>query len=327
MRRIVFALLLFLTITFPVVLAQTVPSPAGETTPEMTRNRQLELLRLRSTLGADYILGPGDLIEVSVIGVPEFAKSVQVNQDGTVVLPYLDPVRVEGLTTVELQNKLAALLEVNLLKNPQVSVSIKEHRSQPVHLLGEVNQPGTYQLTHFMRLVDVFSLAGGFKETAADTCVIHRLDADGRNYRLEVNLAKLLEEGEADQNIPLQAGDIIQVPKRVDRFYYVLGDVGQPGKYPFPEDRELLFSEAITNAGGFLKTAALSQARMIRAQPDGTRQITRLNLDKILKGETRDPLVKENDLFYIPDSKSKNLAYSFLNSMPSFMITGLWTIF
>ena len=327
MKQIVFTVLMYLAASVLAIWGQTVPVPVPGTPEEAARNRQLEMLRLRSTLGADYILGPGDLIEVDIIGVPEYTKAVQVNQDGTITLPYLEPVRVEGLTTIELSKKLTALLDGRLLENPQVSISIKEHRSQPVHLLGEVNRPGTYQLTHFMRLVDVLSLAGGFKDTAADSCVIHRLDAAGQAYRVEISLPKLLEDGDADQNVPLQAGDIIQVPKRVERFYYILGDVGRPGTYPLPEDRDLSVSEAVSNAGGFLKTAALSQTRVIRAQPDGTRQITQVDLGKILKGEEADQPVRENDLFYIPDSKTKNVAYAFLNSMPSFLVTGLWTIF
>ncbi len=217
------------------------------------KNTLLEFIRIRSNPAANYVLGPGDVITVDVFGVPELKTEVQVAQDGTIMLPFLSIVRVEGLNTAELQAKLESLLADSVLQDPHVMVSIKEYRSQPVHVLGEISKPGTYQLTHFMRLVDLLSLAGGFTATAGDACTISRQDETGTSQQVEISLIDLLENGNPELNVPVQAGDIIHVPKRVDRIYYVIGDVGKPGAYPIPPKKDIRLSEALTTAGASRK--------------------------------------------------------------------------
>ncbi len=291
------------------------------------KNTLLEFIRIRSNPAANYVLGPGDVITVDVFGVPELKTEVQVAQDGTIMLPFLSIVRVEGLNTAELQAKLESLLADSVLQDPHVMVSIKEYRSQPVHVLGEISKPGTYQLTHFMRLVDLLSLAGGFTATAGDACTISRQDETGTSQQVEISLIDLLENGNPELNVPVQAGDIIHVPKRVDRIYYVIGDVGKPGAYPIPPKKDIRLSEALTTAGGFTKTSKLSDTRLVRALPDGQRTVMAINFDKILKGTGDDFSLQENDMLYIPNSKAKGISQAMLSSVPNFIYWGLLLAF
>ena len=123
-------------------------------------DERLKALRSVSTPGADaeYRLGPGDLIEVSVFGVNDFRHTVRVSASGAVKLPLIDPVTVSGLTPTELEQKLTTLLQDEVIKDPHVSVFVKEYRSQPVVVLGAVKSPGQYQITLQLKIVDVLSM-------------------------------------------------------------------------------------------------------------------------------------------------------------------------
>jgi polysaccharide export outer membrane protein len=317
--------LLIVLVCAGLMAGQELPSvPNAPADASNQKNQQLERLRLQVNAESDYLLGPGDTIHIDVLNVPELSRDVQINQDGTIVLPFLDMVRVEGLTPVELQKKLESLLGESLLKNPNATVTIKEYRSRPVYLLGEINRPGTYQLTHFMRLVDMFTLAGGFTSTAGDTCAVTRTGPDGQSTRVDIDLRQLLEQGDVSLNIPIAAGDMIMVPKKVEKVFFVLGDVGRPGAYPLPPHKEMNLSAAVSTAGGFNRTAKLTEARLVRMQPDGSRTIVTLNMKKILSGSQQDVMLHENDLLFVPDSKSKIVGYSFLNGISSLVYGGIW---
>jgi protein involved in polysaccharide export with SLBB domain len=139
--------------------------------------------RIRTlTMGAhgnaphDYVIGDGDLIEVSVFDVPELSKDLRVSQSGTISMP-LVPVRlqVEGLTEIQAEQKITEVLEANgLVTHPQVSVAVKEHRSQPITVVGAVAHPMVYQADHEVTLLEVLAEAGGISNDAGDTIIITR---------------------------------------------------------------------------------------------------------------------------------------------------------
>jgi len=311
-----------------IILAQGLPIPTQQDEQEraIEANRKLTLLKMQ-TSPIDYILGPGDLIEIQVLGVPELSKQLEISQTGEILLPFIDRVRVEGLNVFELQKKLEALLAQSVLQEPHVSVTIKEHRSQPVHILGAISSPGTYQLKISMRLIDLLSKAGGFTADAGSSCLITRSLADGKSERIEINLDSLLNGQDLSQNIPLVAGDMIHVSKRIIENFYILGDVGQPGAYPMPADREIYLSEAVSTAGGFLKTAKIKKSKLVRTQSDGQRLMVDLNIEKILSGKQPDILIKQNDLLFVPNSKSKTVGYGFLSGLHTLVYPLIWGIF
>ncbi len=323
MRRNTIFWVIVTQIIFGLCLGQQIPPvPTAPADSPDKKNEQLEWIRLKAKSQMDYILGPGDSIHIEVLNVTELNKDIEISQDGTLSLPFLGSVRVEGLTAYELQKKLESLLGENLLKDPNVSVTIKEYRSSPVYVLGEVNRPGTYQLTHFMRLVDMLTLAGGFTTGAGESCAISRTGADGQTTRLEIDLRQLLEQGDMVMNVPIEAGDMIVVAKKVERLFFILGDVGKPGAYPMPSPKGIRLSEALSTAGGFNKTAKTSKSYLARMQSDGSRKLIEVDLKKILAGQLEDPLLGNYDLVYVPDSKSKTIGYSFMNSLSMFAYGG-----
>jgi polysaccharide export outer membrane protein len=291
--------------------------------------------RLRAMAGAirfsqDYLLGPGDVIEVSVFGIEELQrKELTLDSGGNVSLPFLKDVRLIGLTPRESEVKIAALYEASVMKNPQVSVSVKEYRSQFINVLGAVENPGIYQLTRRIFLVDALAMAGGLlTEKAASTVYVQRAaSADltlastdtpsGSSDRIEVDLDRLLHQGDISQNIPIYAGDSISVPERVERYYYVLGDVNRGGAFELKPGESITLSQALASAGGLMSTAKSSRSTIMRQKEDGGALQIPVDIKKVLKGESQDMELAGNDVVFIPGSTTKTIGKTVLNSFGS----------
>ncbi len=128
----------------------------------------------------DYVIGNGDLLAVQVFDVLELSREVRVSQTGTIGIP-LVPVRlhVSGLTETQAQSKIAEVLEANgLVSHPDVSVTVKEHKSKPITVVGAVIHPMVYQADRQVSLIEVLAEAGGISNDAGNTVVISRLETD-----------------------------------------------------------------------------------------------------------------------------------------------------
>lgn len=148
----------------------------GETPQQV--NDRIHTLTMGVHRGAsvDYVIGDGDLIEVTVFDVPELSKDLRVSQSGTVNIP-LVPVRLQvtGLTELQAEQKIAEVLEANgLVTHAEVSVNVKEHRSRPITIVGAVLHPMVYQADHEVTLLEVLAEAGGIAPDAGDTIIVTR---------------------------------------------------------------------------------------------------------------------------------------------------------
>jgi polysaccharide export outer membrane protein len=126
------------------------------------------------------VIGNGDLLAVQVFDVQELSREVRVSQTGTIGIP-LVPVRlhVSGLTETQAQSKIAEVLEANgLVSHPDVSVTVKEHKSKPITVVGAVMRPMVYQADRQISLVEVLAEAGGISNDAGNTVIISRLETD-----------------------------------------------------------------------------------------------------------------------------------------------------
>jgi polysaccharide export outer membrane protein len=277
-------------------------------------NRVTSLTALPRADG-EYRLGPGDLIEVGVFGVDEFRHTIRVNASGVVKLPLLEPITASGLTPAELEQRLTEQLETDVIKNPQVSVFVKEYRSQPIYLLGAVRNPGQYQITLQMRIVDAISLAGGLAPTAGDEAVIQRPARDGSEQMINVDLKELLEKGDLQRNVVIQGGDVIHIKERLTETIYVIGDVNRSGAYVKNPRQELRLSQLIAWAGGPTKTARLSKGILVRYKEDGQREQLPVDFGQILKGKKEDFYVRANDIIFVPGSRFKDIGQTMLNGL------------
>ena len=171
-------------------VAQTAPGGSSAPAPGLPGGAAASVSSLPRG-NAEYKLGPGDLIEVGVFGIDEYRHTVRISANGLLKLPLIDAVNASGLTAAELEGKLAELLGSDVIKNPQVSVFVKEYRSQPVYVLGAVQRPGQYQITMQMRVVDAIAMAGGAQATAGDEVTIQRPLPNGGEQTIAVDLAKI----------------------------------------------------------------------------------------------------------------------------------------
>jgi polysaccharide biosynthesis/export protein len=124
----------------------------------------------------EYTIGNGDLLDISVFDVPELTREVRVSQSGAISIP-LVPARlhVAGLTEIQAQQKIADVLEANgLVSHPEVSVTVKEHRSRPITIVGAVGHPMVYEADHSVTLLEVLADAGGVSNDAGDTIIVSR---------------------------------------------------------------------------------------------------------------------------------------------------------
>ncbi len=166
-------------------------------------------------LDPEYRIGVEDLLDVSVLGESDLQHlALRVSPRGTVDFPYAGTLTAAGLTVDEFRNELIEKL-VDYFVAPQLTVFLREYRSRMVHVLGEVPRPGPFKLTHRNTLMEVLSRAGGFTPLAnkSDVQVIRQDSAGKRVIRVDVNA--IIDDGQLDLDIPLEAGDVINVPERI----------------------------------------------------------------------------------------------------------------
>jgi polysaccharide export outer membrane protein len=244
-------------------------------------------------------IAPGDLLQIRAFGVPDLTQEIRVNAHGDISMPLLDTVHVEGLTTDGAAKLLQDRLGEGFLRDPQISVFIKEYTTQGVSVLGEVQRPGIYTLLGERRLYDAVSAAGGTTSRAGrDIAVTHRNEPDK-----PILIANALSP-DSGTNAEILPGDTIVVLKA--QLVYVVGDVGHPNGLVM-ENNRMTVLQAIAMAGGANGTAALSSTRILRRTPQGVEDIP-VPLKKILSAQARDIDLQPEDVVYVPNSKSKGAA-------------------
>ena len=119
----------------------------------------------------DYLLGPGDLLQITVFETKELNAEVRVSSRGFISLPLLDSVDVRNLTAAEAEEKIETLLKAKYLQDPHVSVYIKEHVSKQITLVGSFKKPGTYDYVSKRKLLDVIAIAEGLSEKTGSSAI------------------------------------------------------------------------------------------------------------------------------------------------------------
>ncbi len=290
-------------------------------TPEQSKwNEKIQQLTLTREPDSDYRLGRGDVIEVKVFGEDQFNQVTRLTASGEITMPFIGNVKLGGLNQFEAEARLKELLAASLLKNPQVIVFVREYHSQPVSILGAVNSPGQYLMSYQLHLVDALSMAGGLSAArAGESVIVQRsggADPAAKTELIRVDLKELLEAGNLALNIPLQGGDIVQVPERVRQVFYVIGEVNRPGLFELPANQNLFLTQALAQAGGPMKTAKTKKGMLIRFDEKGGRQELAVNLADIMKGRAPDMTVSANDVIFVPGSSFKNIGYGLLGVIP-----------
>ncbi|MBV8114999.1 MAG: polysaccharide biosynthesis/export family protein [Silvibacterium sp.] len=255
-----------------------------------------------STPRESLLIGPGDLLRVTVLGESELSQKVRVRDSGKLTLPLIGDVEVGGLSTAEASTVIARkYVDAQLLKHPEVSVFVEEYATQTVSVLGQVVRPGSVSISTARTLINVLSMVGGLTELADRHITVERGGA--KHEVTEVFLSNKAEDA-LNADIEIFPGDKIIVPKA--GVVYVLGDVGRPGGYVMQNNSRLTVLEAIAMAAGVNKTASEGHARLIH-NSNGQFRERDLPLKDIEQGKAPDELLQADDVIYIPFSFGKNV--------------------
>jgi len=186
------------------------PPPATSTNPVVPDN---------------YVLGPGDQIEINVFGESDLTRTVTIKPDGIIALPLINQVRAAGKTAAQLEAELTRRFS-KYLKAPSISVLVRQFRMNPIYVMGEVSKPGRYDMTYEMTFLDALTLAGGATDKAnLDGAQLVRLE-NGKSKAIPIKANQMIQGKDGVPNLKLQNGDLIYVPRRGLGIMDVLNNIG-----------------------------------------------------------------------------------------------------
>ena len=219
--------------------------------------------------GADsgeYLLGPGDVVRITVFQNPDLTTETRVSESGSVTFPLLGPVSVGGLTISAAEQTVARRLrEGGFVLQPQVNLLLLQIRGNQVAVLGHVNRPGRFPLETFTaKVTDILALAGGITPSGADTAVLVGSRA-GKPIRKEIDVPALFLHNRLAEDITIAAGDILYVHRAP--VYYIYGEVQRPGAYRL--ERDMTVMQALAQGGGLTLRGTEKGLLVHRRSADG----------------------------------------------------------
>lgn len=244
------------TLPAPASARPPVAAPAAPTMPIGQATETAPAAPAGVSAPAGYRIGVDDVIEADVLGQADFKTRARVRADGTITLPYLGAVPVQGETAVSLADKLAARLRAGgYYAKPIVNVEIVTFVSNYVTVLGEVNSAGLQPIDRAYRVSEIIARAGGLRATGAETVVLTR--ADGTSVKLDYTK---LAQGGPDQDPEVKAGDKVFVPE-AEKFY-IYGQVNAPGVYAIRS--EMTLRRALAQGGGLTPSGSSKRVKISR---------------------------------------------------------------
>lgn len=160
---------------------------------------------------ADYIVGESDSLNITVWKEKDLNQTVMVRPDGKISFPFVNEIKVSGLTPTEIQSLLEEHLKSYLVA-PHVTVTVTEIRSRVVYITGEVGKPGSYSLLSPMKVLQLIAKANGLSVYAKRGKIFVLRQVDGHQVRYPFNYDHVVRGQEASQNIELRPGDTVVVP-------------------------------------------------------------------------------------------------------------------
>jgi polysaccharide export outer membrane protein len=269
MKSVLALLTAFLLTLSPAAIAQPVPpsappvaapAPATPTAPVANPDK-------------DYVIGPDDVIEVDLLGQPDFKTRARIKGDGTMPLPFLGSVEARGQTPISLKRVIEGRLKAGgYYANPIINVEIVSYASRYVIVLGEFAAAGLQPVDRPYRVSEILARAGGVRESGAEYIVLTR---SGDTKEMRLPLDKLATGSEADDPF-VEAGDKLFVPKA--ETYYIYGQVNAPGVYPIKE--EMTLRMVIARSGGLTPMGSEKRVKLFHKGEE----IKKIAMERIIQG-------------------------------------------
>lgn len=238
---------------------------------------------------AEFTLGPGDIVKVSVYGNPDLGVETRVSETGTITFPLAGQVDINGLNVAAAERKIATLLESgNFVKKPQVNLIVTQIQSRQVSVLGQVNRPGRFPLDGLRTVMDVLALAGGFSADGGDVISLIR-KRNGQVTKTVIDVVDMVRTGELSKDLMVEPNDIIYA-ERSPRFY-IYGEVQRPGAFRL--ERQMTVIQALAVGGGLTPRGTERGIRVKRRGTDGKEQIVQVK---------HDDLLEVDDVVYVKES-------------------------
>ncbi len=312
------------------------PSADAATTPgteTVTNQLGPELLRPSSV---PFTLGPGDRVEIELLGTQNSRATTSVGPDGKIYYYLLPGLDVWGLTLAQTRD----LLQKGLAKyvtDPEITITLREVASKHVWLLGRLNQPGVYPMPAPMSLLEALALAGGTASagnqvTLQDLADLRHSFVMRQGQFVPVDFYRLLHDGDTSQNIYLQPDDFVYVPSALSQQIYVLGAVRTPRSVAYSDGMTLV--SAMANASGastmdwfvvgfygVQPDAYLSHVAIVRGSLSQPKMIV-ADYGAIIKGRAPDVLLEPGDIIYVPNAPYSTLK-RYLNTIVNTFVTTL----
>jgi polysaccharide export outer membrane protein len=231
----------------------------------------------------NYIIGPGDTVEVDMLERTDFNTKAKVGTDGMIQLPYIGAIAASNRTTQQLSAQIgAALIKGGYFEHPNLSVQVVAFAARYVTVLGSVNQPGLVPIDRAYRLSEIIARVGGLKEGGADYVILRPAKGPERHF-----VIKELATGAVDSDPYVSPGDTIYSPTA--ELFYISGQVKSPGAYALISDMTLRM--AIGRGGGLTDMGSEHGIKITR----GGKKLGKVDLDS--KIEPGDVIVVGERLF------------------------------
>jgi polysaccharide export outer membrane protein len=239
---------------------------------------------------AEYRLGAGDVVRVSVYQNPDLTLETRVTEAGIVSYPLLGSIRLGGLSVTAAEKLIAdGLRNGNFVKQPQVTIVVMQVRGNQASVLRQVNRAGRYPIeVADMRVSDLLAMAGGTAPNGADVVVLTGV-RNGKDFRLEVDLPVLFAPGGRDKDVLIQNGDTLWVDRQP--LVYIYGEVQRPGAMRL--ERGMTVMQALASGGGLTQRGTEKGMRVHRKGAEGKVQVVQPGMDDKLQ---------DGDVVYVRES-------------------------
>jgi polysaccharide export outer membrane protein len=233
----------------------------------------------------NYLLGPGDMLKITVYNNPDLTLETRITETGTISFPLLGEVELGGISASAAEKKLSNQLESGgFVKQAQINILVVQFQSKMVSILGSVFKPGRYPLDRSMNLTEVLALAGGVPADGSDMITVI-----GKSGKVEYDLRNIVKKGDGSQNINLVGGEIIYVPRAP--MFYIYGEAQRPGSYRI--ERDMTVMQALAMGGGPTSRGTQRGVQLHRRNASGVLEVL---------SPTLSDLVKQDDVLFIKES-------------------------
>ena len=248
------------------------------------------LAAIPSAARAAYLLGPGDLLKITVFKNADLSLDVRVSDAGSIGYPLIGAVPVSGLTLDAAEKKIAKMLQDGgFVVNPQISILLTTGFNDLVSVIGEVNKSGRYSTEQSGgHLSGILASAGGISPAGSEVVTVIG-ERNGKPFRREVDIVKMSSNGNAGEDIELFGGDTVFVRKQP--LFYIYGQVQKPDQYPLQSGMTVM--QALATGGGV--TGKGTQRGIVRHRRDATGKVKEESV-------SLDDDVQDKDVIYVKES-------------------------